>query len=62
MRHAAILAGERADTFLHVLSFFEKINVLKSMDAWQSMRALRNLAAHEYEIDYVEIAGNFNIG
>ena len=60
MRHAALLSGEQVDTFLHVLCFFEKINVLTSIDDWQAMRALRNLAAHEYEINYMDIAEHFN--
>lgn len=60
MRHAALLSGEPDDTFLRVLSFFEKMNVLTSIDDWQAMRALRNLAAHEYEIDYSETAEHFN--
>ncbi len=60
MRHAALLSGEPDDTFLRVLSFFEKMNVLPSIEDWQAMRALRNLAAHEYEIDYSEIADHFN--
>jgi hypothetical protein len=60
MRHAALLSGEPDDTFLQVLSFFEKMNVLTSIDDWQAMRALRNLAAHEYEIDYSETSEHFN--
>ena len=60
MRHAALLSGESDDTFLRVLAFFEKVSVLPSMEDWQTMRALRNLAAHEYELDYAEIAEHFN--
>ena len=60
MRHAALLSGEPADTFLRVLCFFEKMRVLPSIEDWQAMRALRNLAAHEYELDYAEISDHFN--
>lgn len=60
MRHAAVLSGESADTFLRVLAYFEKVSVLSSLDDWQSMRALRNLAAHEYGTDYDMIADHFN--
>lgn len=60
MRHAAILAGEPTDTFLRILAFFEKIDVLSSVDDWSAMRAFRNLAAHEYEISYTDIANHFN--
>lgn len=60
MRHAAVLSGEPDDTFLRVLAFFEKMDVITSIDDWQTMRALRNLAAHEYEIDYAAIAEHFN--
>lgn len=61
MRHGAILSGESADVFLKVLSFYEKIGVIESLDSWQLCRTSRNLAAHEYGIDYSEIADHFNI-
>jgi hypothetical protein len=60
MRHAALLAGEPRDTFLKVLTFYEKIDVLNSVTAWQLCRTTRNLAAHDYETDYVGIADHFN--
>lgn len=60
MRHAALLAGESGETFLKVLSFYEKVGVLKSVASWQLCRTTRNLAAHDYETDYAEIAGHFN--
>ena len=34
MRHAVLLAGERADTFLKVLAFYEKVGVLDSVTGW----------------------------
>lgn len=60
MRHAAVLSGEPNDTFLRVLAFFEKMDVITTIDDWQTMRALRNLAAHEYEVDYAATAEHFN--
>lgn len=60
MRHAALLAGESGETFLKVLSFYEKIGVLESVASWQLCRTTRNLAAHDYEIEYAEIAEHFN--
>ena len=60
MRHAVLLAGERGDTFLRVLTFYEKIGVLDSVPDWQLCRTTRNLAAHDYETDYVQIADHFN--
>ncbi len=60
MRHAAMLAGEPVDSFLKVLSFYEKSGVIESVTAWQVYRATRNLAAHDYETDYAEIAEHFN--
>jgi len=60
MRHAALLAGEPVDSFLKVLSFYEKTNVIESMDIWQLYRTTRNLAAHDYETDYAEVAEHFN--
>jgi hypothetical protein len=59
MRHAALLASEPTDTVLRVLAFFEKVGVMTSVEEWQTMRALRNLAAHEYQIDYKRIAEHF---
>lgn len=60
MRHACILAGEPTDSFLKVLSFYEKAGVLESVASWQLCRTARNLAAHDYEIEYAEIADHFN--
>lgn len=60
MRHAVLLAGERGDTFLKVLAFYEKMGVLDSVVAWQLCRTTRNLAAHNYDADYAGIAEHFN--
>jgi hypothetical protein len=60
MRHACILAGEPTDSFLKVLSFYEKTGVLESVATWQLCRTARNLAAHDYDIEYAEIADHFN--
>jgi hypothetical protein len=55
-----LLAGEKADSFLKILAFFVKIGVVESAEAWQTCRTARNLAAHDYEIDYSAIAEHFN--
>jgi hypothetical protein len=34
--------------------------VLESVAAWQLCRTARNLAAHDYAIEYAEIADHFN--
>jgi len=60
MRHACLLSGEPTDSFLKVLSFYEKTNVLESIATWQLCRTARNLAAHDYDIDYANIADHFN--
>lgn len=60
MRHAGLLAGEPGETFLEVLSFYEKVGVIDSVTAWQLCRTTRNLAAHDYETEYTEIAEHFN--
>ncbi len=60
MRHAALLAGEKGDTFIRILAFFEKTGVISSVTAWQLRRTVRNMAAHAYETDYAEIAEYFN--
>ncbi|MDT4328993.1 hypothetical protein RPD76_03695 [Methylomonas sp. MV1] len=38
----------------------KKIDVLESVEVWHLCRAARNLAAHDYEIDYAETAGHFS--
>lgn len=60
MRHAALLAGEPTDSFLKTLAFYEKMGVIESVAEWQLYRTVRNLAAHDYETDYGEIAEHFN--
>ena len=60
MRHASILSGESGTPFLKVLSFYEKLGVIESMESWQICRVTRNLAAHGYGVDYGVIAEHFN--
>jgi hypothetical protein len=60
MRHAAMLSAERMETFLAVLSFYEKVGVIDSVDGWQRVRMIRNIASHDYETSYDEIAEHFN--
>jgi len=60
MRHAALLAGEPVDSFLKVMVFYEKCGVIVSTEQWQLYRMVRNLAAHDYETDYVVITEHFN--
>jgi hypothetical protein len=60
MRHSLQLSGEQADSFIKVLSIFEKSGVVSSIENWQLARAARNLAAHDYETDYAQVALHFN--
>jgi len=60
MRHAVLFSGESGETFLKILTFYEKIGVLESVADWQLCRATRNLAAHAYDTDYDVIAEHFN--
>ncbi len=60
MRHGAVLLGGPDGSFLRILSYFEKVAVVESIDMWQRGRTARNLAAHDYETDYAEIADHFN--
>jgi hypothetical protein len=60
MRHSLNLSGEQADSFLKTLSIFEKFGVINSIEDWQVARTARNLAAHDYQIDYVLVAEHFN--
>lgn len=60
MRHAAILSSEPSNTFLKLLSFYEKAGIIESIESWQLCRTIRNLAAHDYGIDYADISEHFN--
>jgi hypothetical protein len=60
MRHSLLLSGERAESFIKVLALFEKYGVIASIEDWQTARTARNLAAHDYEIDYGVVAEHFN--
>ena len=60
MRHSLQLSGEQADSFIKVLVIFEKNGVLRSVTDWQVARAARNLAAHDYQTDYDQVALHFN--
>ena len=60
MRHSLLLSGEQADSFIKVLAIFEKNQVIRSIQDWQVARTARNLAAHDYEINYDEVAEHFN--
>lgn len=60
MRHAHLLLGESADNFLRILVAYEKWGVIDSVETWQLCRTTRNLAAHDYDIDYQDIANHFN--
>jgi hypothetical protein len=60
MRHSLVLSGEQADSFIKVLAIFEKFGVIASIDDWQIARTARNLAAHDYEVDYKAVAEHFN--
>ena len=60
MRHSLLLSGEQADSFIKILAVFEKNGVIGSIEDWQVARTARNLAAHDYEIEYSEVAQHFN--
>jgi len=52
-REIVVLSGEDGSDMNRVLARMEKIGILDSVDTWRSMRLLRNLGAHEYDIDDV---------
>ncbi len=60
MRHACLLLAESTEGFLKVLAYYEKEGVIDSIESWQAIRTVRNLAAHSYETDYSLIAEHFN--
>ncbi len=60
MRHLCELCSERTDTFLRVLAFCEKADIIPSAELWQVSRSLRNRAAHDYGTDFEVTASHFN--
>lgn len=60
MRHSLILSGDQTDSFLKLLALFEKKEIIESREQWILCRTARNLAAHEYDVDYAIIAQHFN--
>lgn len=48
-REMLLLSGEDTTDMNNVLSRLEKIGVLASADDWRTLRALRNLGAHDYD-------------
>lgn len=60
MRQSLLLSGEQAESFIKILAIFEKNGVIGSIEYWQVARTARNLAAHDYEIEYSEVAQHFN--
>lgn len=60
MRQSMILTGASEESFLRILSFFEKLKVIESAEEWIACRAMRNLAAHDYDTNYHRIAEHFN--
>jgi hypothetical protein len=60
MKHSLLLLGEASESFLRVLSAYEKLGILESIASWQLCRTARNLSAHDYETQYQQIATHFN--
>ncbi len=60
MKQATLLAGEPSGTFVQVLSFMSKLGVVDDVDAWQNLRLLRNIGAHEYNTSPVHQAEYFS--
>ncbi len=50
MREVIVLSGEDATDMNAVLSRMEKLGLLDSADDWRALRALRNQAAHDYDL------------
>lgn len=60
MRHAAFMLAEPTPTFLHILVYFEKHQVIASVAQWHRVKKMRNQAAHDYDLDPVVTAAHFN--
>ncbi|MBL8429631.1 MAG: hypothetical protein JNJ95_07055 [Dechloromonas sp.] len=59
-REIVVLSGEDGNDMNRVLARMEKLGILDSVDFWRAMRLLRNLGAHEYDIDDVGKTGFIN--
>ncbi|MES9901634.1 MAG: hypothetical protein ABW168_02995 [Sedimenticola sp.] len=59
MKQTTLLSGEDGETFPKVLSFMSKCGVIEDVEAWKSLRMLRNIGAHEYDIDPIRQADYF---
>ncbi len=51
MKQATLLSGADSDTFPQVLSYMTKLGVVGDEESWKNLRMLRNLGAHEYDLD-----------
>lgn len=50
-REMLVLSGEDTTDMNDVLSRLEKVGVLDSADDWRALRMLRNLGAHDYDVN-----------
>jgi len=60
MKQAALLTGVDFDAFPQVLSYMAKRGIVENEAKWKSLRMLRNLGAHEYDLDPLRQAEYFN--
>ncbi len=60
MKQAVLLSGAQAETFPQVLSFMSKAGVVEDMETWRDLRLLRNIGAHEYDLDPARQAEYFS--
>ena len=56
MRHSLLLSDEQENSFIKILAVFEKNGVTGWLEYRQVARTARNMAAHDYEIEYSENA------
>ncbi len=60
MKQAVLLSDAQAETFPQVLSFMSKSGVVQDMKTWRDLRLLRNIGAHEYDLDPTRQAEYFS--
>ncbi len=60
MKQASLLSGADSDTFPQVLSYMTKRGIVEDEAGWKNLRMLRNLGAHEYDLDPHHQAEYFN--
>ncbi|WP_404361166.1 hypothetical protein [Methylotuvimicrobium sp. KM1] len=61
LAEAFLVSNKKDRDLFESLAAYEKWGVIDSVETWQICRTTRNLAAHDYDTDYGDIAKHFNM-